>query len=521
MANRHERRPNKRLHSASSRCLALCVAAAWAGVLLPWPAQAQVLELAGGRTSIQPSLSLDQVFTDNYRLSASDKASDSITRATAGVKVQGRSARVQGFLDYSLSGSVYANHSVQNASQQALTSSLNAELIERRLTLEAGATISRRAISAFGASAANAELVNANAAEVRSYRVAPTLRGLLPGGLVYSATAGWTASDAANGGVGNASTGTAAFHLAPGSAGRWAWAVDAQHTASGFSLGRNTDSDRLFGTLSADLNAIDLRLSANAGRELSNLATPQREGHGTWGLGAQWAPSAVTQASAKYDSRAFGHTNQLAFTHRTPLTVWQASSSRSLNYGTASVGQRGTAFELFYAQLASVEPDPIKRVDRVLQLLQRSGLDPNARDDAGFLSGSATLVDQQQLSAAWHGLRDTAVLTIQRSVSRRADPIAAVADDLANASQLRTQSLTLNLSHNLTPVSNLVLVTTWQQSDGSLANQHSVQRLVNLLWSQTLSPYINVSAGLRRGLYDVRPAAYSEAAITALIAARF
>jgi len=488
-------------------------------------AQAQDLLSGGGtrRTTFEPLLSLDQTVSDNYALSAANKSADAITRLSAGVAARVRAARVSGFLDYRLTEVLYARHQAENNRQQALSSQLQAELIEGRLSLESAASVSRAAVSAFSPGAASSELSNTNATEVRQLRLSPVLRGQLGGQMAYSVRGNWQLTDVADRSLGDSTQHAVLLHLEPLRPGVLSWGLDAQTDTTNYKQGTRSTSERLFATLYYTLTQLDLRLGANGGRENSNLGLTQSEVRPTWGVTAAWTPSPRTRLDADYGERFFGRAYSLRGEYRTALTVWHVGGSRSLNTGstTGVAGARGTAFDLFFNQLASVEPDAVKRADIVTALLARNGIDPLANADPAFLTGAVTLVNQIDASAAWRLARDAAVLTWTHSTTRRADQLALVADDLAAASEVRAQSLALSLSHQLTPDSSLTGSLTLRQTDGQLTSQRSTQRLFDLRWNRSLNRQVTVSLGARRALYELNPAPFSESALTATVGARF
>ena len=114
----------------------------------------------------------------------------------------------------------------------------------------------------------------------------------------------------------------------------------------------------------------------------------QRKGYATYGAGAVWTPSPRTSLTANFDERSFGRTHNLSFEHRTALTTWRISDSRSVSTvnGENGAGSRGTAYNLLFAQFASIEPDPVKRTDLVNSALLRSGINPTAGSDRHLIS---------------------------------------------------------------------------------------------------------------------------------------
>jgi len=488
-------------------------------------ARAQAVDAAGPSRAwaIQPQVSVTQTLSSNYRLTAVDPAYDAITRLSAGVSLNGHSGLLRGFLDYSLSGLIHARHSDRNTHQNALNTALTANLAEGRAQVDLGAGISQSAVSAFGAQPSNDRAGTDNITEVRNLRLAPSFRGPLGPGLRYTAALTYAVTSSSRSTLGDSSTGNLAVHVEPSTAGRLGWSVDGSHLDSSFKAGRTTQDDRLFGSLRWRLDDLDLQLAANAGTESTNLASLQRESRGTWGLSGVWSPSPVTRVSGEWEKRFFGNSHAFSVEHRTPLTVWRVTDSRSLNTGGsgASGGGRGTVFDLFFTQFASIEPDPIKRADLVNAFLRSNGIDPNLGLDPSYLRSSATVQDRQEFSVALRGVRSTATLVWTRSNSRRVQVALNLGDDLDNGGQVHLRQLSLDLSHRLTPLSTLSLVLNRQQGTGNLAAQRNLQRAANLLYTTRLTVDTSFSLGLRRALYANSPGPFNESALFATYGLRF
>lgn len=479
---------------------------------------------AGQRTlAVLPSLSVTQTLTNNVRLASADPALDSVTRLTAGVGLQGQTGQLRGYLDYSLSGLVYAKNGELNAFQNSLRAAFTADLVENRMRMDTSASISQSARSAFLAQPDAGGVAVANTSEVRSLNLNPSFRGPLGAGLRYTAALGYTVTDASKTSNGDSSGTTAAVHLEPSTQARLSWSVDASRQTSTYKAGRSTAGDRLFGTLNLRLDDQDLQLNTRVGVELSDRASARRQRYETWGLGAVWAPSPRTRLVADLEQRFFGKSHTLSLEHRTPLTVWRLSDSRSLSTGNGQSGGsgRGTAFDLFFTQFASVEPDPVKRVDLVNSFLRNNGIDPTAGADPSFLRSAATLQDRQELSVAMRGVRSSAVLVLTRSKTRRVDAAASVIDDLQNASEVRLQRYALDLSHRLTPTTSVTLALSTLHGSGTQAGQSNRQRQASVQYAARLSAESDVILGARRTLYATGPAAYAESALFATYGLRF
>jgi uncharacterized protein (PEP-CTERM system associated) len=476
-------------------------------------ARAQSVETYGSAT---------ETVTDNYLLSSVAPSSDSITRLTAGVRLGSNSGQWRGFVDYALSSLLYARHSDSNTHQNTLNADISADLIEGRAKVDVTATIAQSAISAFGAQPSNG-LPIANSTELRTLRVTPSFMGPLGPNFRYTALLGYSVSESADTQAGDSRYTSASVHIEQVSTARLAWSVDGQHSGSDYSGGRATTDDRLLAALSLMLTDLDLKVHANGGIELSDIGALSRQRTRTWGVGGTWAPSPRAQLTAQWDDRFFGHSYSVAAEYRTPLTVFRFSDSRSLSgdNGQAGVGSRGRAFDLYFAQFASIEPDPVKRADLVNSYLRSKSIDPTTGQVPSFLRSAVTVDDRQDFSVAWRGVRDSAMLTLSRSRTQQLDSAVAAADDLAQSNAVWLSGLSVNLSHQLTPASALTLTLRDSHGYGVQSSQDSRQRQLELQHSTALARSASLNVGFRRGLYTTSQSPYSETALFASFGTRF
>ena len=497
---------------------------AWGLAVPALMASSAVLAQSAGSAralALQPSVSVTQTFSSNYLGSGADQASDAITRLTAGLGFRGQSGLVRGYLDYSLSSLVYARHSDHNSLQNALNAALGVDFLEGRGRVDLTANIAQSAVSAFGAQPAAGGNALSNVTELRRLQIAPSFRGPLGPNLRYVAELGFAITDASKTDNGDSSVTNASLHLEPSNAGRLSWSLDATALGSAYKVGRRTEAERLYGGLALRLDELDLRLQANGGLEFTDLATAGRQRYQTWGIGATWTPSPRTQVAAQFDHRFFGASRNVNVTHRTPLTVWRVASSRSVSTnGNQDIGSgRGTAFDLLFAQFASIEPDPLRRSELVNAYLRAQGIDPLF--SPGFLKSTATIQNRQEFSAAWRGVRSTILLAYAQTVDQQVGLASGTAGDLANSAQVRLKTLSLDLSHRLTPVASASMLLSRQGGSGTEAGQRHVQRLLNLQYTTRPNNESNLSIGLRRALSDNQPVAYDETSIFASFGMRF
>ena len=188
------------------------------------------------------------------------------------------------------------------------------------------------------------------------------------------------------------------------------WSAVASHTVSDFRAGRRTFDSRVRAGFNF-LFSPELKVGVTAGRERTDLLVLGGESNPTWGVQADWTPTERTALSANVEKRFFGNSHAFRFSHRTRATVWALSDSRDISttssQGTVSFG---SAYDLFFRQLESAEPDPVRRDQLVRTLLLVNGIDPNAVIVGGFLASAATLERAQVASVALVGARNTVTL---------------------------------------------------------------------------------------------------------------
>jgi len=473
--------------------------------------------------AFEPRLTLSETWTDNHDLGTLKPEGDLVSKLTAGLGWRAQTGVLRGYVDYALTGLVYARHSDRNELQNALNANITADLIDSRLQLVSAASIARSAISAFDVQPGGGG--SAKLAEVRNLQVTPTWRAPLGRTMFYTATLDHVITETANSSVGDAVTTTASLHLEPSERARLGWALDASHLASDFKQGRPSQADRLYGGLSFEVTDHDLRLTSSLGAERSNFGTLDKSTTTTWGVGMQWTPSPATRVAASMEERFFGRSHALDIEHRTARTIFRLHSARTLSTsGNSVAGTRSSLFDLFVGQpgIVALFPDRAQRETYVNNLIRNDlNRDPNQIIDTGFLRSAATLQDVQSISAAWTGPRNTAVLQFSRTATRRADTLTSAVDDLSRVGVVRSNMLSLDLSHRLTPDATLNLLLSSQHSSSDLNDQSMRQTLADLQFSTRLARDRSLSLSLRRAHYNTGLRSYDETALTASVVARF
>jgi uncharacterized protein (PEP-CTERM system associated) len=431
-------------------------------------------------------------------------------------------ARLRGTLDYQLSGSIHARGTEANTTNNTLAARATSELIDRWLFLDASASIGQQAISAFGVQSGDTAIGTANRTEVRSLTLRPSVQGQVGGLARYELSYGRVQTWAGAGQVGDSTDETLTLTLRSARAGALGWDVLASSQRSDFSAGRTTAVDSLRAGLNYQIMP-DWRANLSVGRERSDLVSADGKSQGTWGVGVDWIPSDRTRLSLRRDKRFFGEAYSLNFDHRLPLTTIRLSSSRDLS--TPSQGYRNAgsvaAYDLLFANLAAVQPDPQLRHALVMQQLAALGLNPTSQVAMGFLTSGVTQVTRHELSLATRGVRTTFTLSLFRSDSRRVDTALNLSDDFSQTDNIRMSGGSIAVAHRLTPQSSLSLSLSRQRNEGDLASQRTDLKTMQIQWTTQLSLRSNLLVGARRNEFDSDSAPYNESALFATYGIRF
>lgn len=458
-----------------------------------------------------PSISITETLTDNRNINARDKQADAITQISPSVSLSGRSGALQGNLNYTLNGLVYARESSLNAVYHSLSSNANLQFLDGRAGLSAGASAGRQAVSAFGTQGADPTLNSGNQAQVFSYSLSPFFRGRLPGDMGYDVRFGYTASSSDAGTVGDSSSTLLAANLT-GRTGRVGWGIDASRNVGRVGGQAPTHNSRL-GASASFTPDVEWLLSLRIGSETDDLRTDGSGGRTTnWAGGVTWTPGPRTSLQLGIERRFFGRSHSLAVSHRMARTIWTASDSRNLSYSGVSGRSAVSTYDLLFAQLASVEPDPARRDALVRAIL---AADPQASErtvTGGFLSASPSVQRSQNLSMAYQGLRAT--FSVSLSTSRTEGvPGSTPAGDLAQPGGVRQQGFHLGGTHRLTPDSSLSVGASVQRTPDSGLQRGNTLRTINATWNGRLGPYGTVSLGARHSQFDSDLNPYHESAL--------
>lgn len=500
----------------TAACAAALAACAGAG-----PLQAQ--DAGPRRLAIVPTATLGQTVTDYHRTQAGDEPrSEAITTVGAGLRMTGRGERVQGYVDYTLTGLLYARDSQSNDLQNRLQASVLGELVERHLFVSAQASITQQPISALAVQTPDGVATSRNRTEVSTLALQPTLQGRL--GTIADLKAALNLSATDTGGAQDTSDSTnagATVSVSSATAGRLGWSVDASRQMVDFKTGRKTEDARLTLGLSYRPD-VDWQFRLRGGVEENNYRVANgKERYDNWGAGLSWTPSPRTKLALDGDRRAFGHSHTLALEHRSHRTVWRYRDSQDVSRGSAGTVQTLVgAYDLFFSLYASQEPDPVLREQLVDGLLQRNNLQRDSLIAAGFLASAVTLQRRQELSMAIDGQRTSFLVSAFANRSSRVDTVSSGIDDVVGGNNLRQRGLSFTVAHRLTTTGALNLMASALRSS-DYGGLRTDLRSVSATWSERLGARTNFSLGLRHSEFDATADPYTENAVTANLSLRF
>ncbi|MBV8034004.1 MAG: TIGR03016 family PEP-CTERM system-associated outer membrane protein [Pelomonas sp.] len=478
--------------------------------------------------SIRPRIAISQGWTDNLRLSETNRDAALITTVSPGISIVRNTGALRGSLDYSLNGIAYLKTNYGSQLQNSLTANGQAEIIPRTFFVEAQASIGQQNASAFGLQAAPtlgsqgsvAALDNPNRRETGTLTVSPLLHGQLGGLASMDLRGNFSITEVRGSSLGDSRGRGGSLRIAQLNAGVLGWyllASTQQVSSVGAASNRNSSAV-------AGLNYrpnLDWVFSANGGQERNDYLSGGGSAQSgfTGGVTAEWTPTPRTRVNGNWQSHNYGNSYGLSFEHRMRNSVWRVSDSRSVMLGnTGATGGVRTNYDLFFQLYASLEPDPVKRDALVRADLQALGLSPDAPAATGFLSTGPSQLRTQMLSFTLQGVRSNVTATVSRSItSRLGDNLNQ--GDLANNASIEQRSYALTGSYQLTPVTGLSLTASRQESVGDASRRAQLTSLICSLNSR-LGSRLSLLLGARHSRFvGVTP--YSENAAYATLTQQF
>jgi hypothetical protein len=500
---------------------------------------------AGSRTlRITPIFTVEQTFTDNVALSATDTKSDSITRLSPGISLDSRSGRVVGLLSYSADVLVYARENDKNTIQNSLSANLSSDLVDDHVRLDVRASVSQQSLSAFGVRTGSSTLVNDNSTEVATLTLSPSVRSRFGANGNASARLTWSRTNASSTDEGDLQTLIA--DASAGSRYEWIdWTFDASRVVDDFGGVDDTTRDDVLATLGATPHSA-LRFSLRTGWKSDDIVDAGLQSGSFWGVGIDWSPHDTVKLGYAIDDTYFGraqsidlgffptprtnltltgseevygNTYSLRFSHRMARSTWTYSDIQGLSGGDLldpNAQQLVDNYRRAYDEcLRSIRDAAL--CDQLARLVV--GLDP--KGTGGFLNSQSSVDRAKVASVSYAGIRTTVTLAGSYSENRRIAGVSYAVGDLSTTDRVRETGWSVGLSHRLTPISTLALRTSLQRTLDSGPLLGNELRESAIVYSATLGVRTTGNIELRHTEFDSPNNPYNETALTGSLSFRF
>jgi uncharacterized protein (PEP-CTERM system associated) len=473
-----------------------------------------------------PTLGARAELTNNVNLSA-EKKSDLILGIRPGIQIGGQSARVRGFLNYTLDANFYASDLNRATFYNNLFAEANVEAIENWMFIDASASISQQYINPFGTQSGDTSLNNDNQTQVTTLRVSPYVNGQIAGQVDYLGRLFYSGTNSGTSQASNSSVwgGLLSF----GATTRWSrlsWGLTFSYREAAFEDTR-TEFDQL--SIASLTYAItpDLKFTVRGNVETSNLVSVDSETNTGWGLGLRWNPSPRTNLALEYDQRVFGSSHLYSFFYFAPRSVWAISSVQRLSTGqfgtgVGATGGGGSTFDVLFAQFATIEPDPVARAQLVNAFIQANGLDPGNSGGTTFLPNQVTLETNNEASVALQGTRSTVIFSVFQTEAQALQSALLNPDNILSAGNVITWlGGGVNWAHRLTPRDSLVLNVRGRRTTESVGSEESTLWTGTATWSRQVAPRATMSLAARYQNLSSTTSPYNEAALLATLNMQF
>lgn len=478
---------------------------------------------------IKPRISLTETLTDRANVGSAvvGDRSDLITTLAPGLQIQANTARLKASLDYTLRALVYANNADFNTTQNQLNAFGSFEAIDNWFFIDFNGRIGQQAVSSFGAVSPSSGSINQNSVETSNFGISPYIRGRLSNDMNYQVRYNTSTTQSSRGSVSNVDIAQWVGQLQGGTAFKSLnWALDLNQQNVDYAQGRQTEAT-VFRGISTYAITPEFRVSLSAGRESNDYASADQTSRMTHGYGFDWAPSERTKLSIFRERRFFGNGHSYSLTHRFPLSSISFTDSRDVSIlpnQFTSLNSTGSTFDVFSPLLTQMCNASLGNtagqaaIDQcVADLFASLNLPANYQTTSSFLTSRATLMRRQQLAWTLLGVRNTLTIMANRSENETMFAATALNDDFSNLNltNIKQRGFSLNFSHKLSAQSNLSVMASRQNSQGTgtITNLKTTMTMYQASATTKLSAKTNGSISLRRSEFDSTTNPYTENAI--------
>ena len=396
---------------------------------------------AEGGWRIRPQMSLFETYTDNVTFARDDfKKSDFITQINPGILVTHIGRRFNLNAQYTMNNLIYAEQSNFTRTRQQLNATATTELIENFFFVDGRAMNSQQNATLFGPQAIDNVNVTGNRVNITTLSVSPYIRHRFQDFATTELRYTRNIVSSSSGALRNSQADAFAAGLNSGTAfNTLRWGLNYSNQTVHFSgSSRPVELERSIANVRYMVTR-QFGLTAMGGYERNSFISIRgNPSSPTWMVGFVWEPTERTNIAVSGGQRFYGNTYAGSVSHRTRLTVWDASYNESISTfnqqtglgSSAAVG--GSLSQLLAAQNPTFSPDIIQQNSNALLGLGFSG---SFFSPTNFLTNQLFLQKSLQASVAMNGVRNTVVFRIF-NLTRKAFSPDSVDADLVGAANL-------------------------------------------------------------------------------------
>jgi uncharacterized protein (PEP-CTERM system associated) len=367
---------------------------------------------------VTPSVTARETYSDNIGSQPDDLTRGGfVSELAPSISITGITPRLKVGASAEWRKYAYSTDATSNLrnNDRRYSASAQAIVVKELLFVDATASGSRQAVSAFGPVPNNSYTSN-NGTDIRTWSISPYLRHRFGATATLTARVARDSVEGGSGnGFGNSMATTRAADLVSGTAfPDVGWNVHYSRQDMSAERTGDTKTENSQAGLQYRISQ-HLSLTSTVGYDKYEYrALGERTRGRSWSGGFVWAPSSRTKVQATYGRRYFGKTGSFDASYRTPHTVW------SLNYADiitttrqqfllpAAVDTAALLDRLF----TTAYPDPVLRQQIVQAYMAQTGLPPTLVDSINFLSNRYMRNKRLQGSVAFKGARSDLIMTV-------------------------------------------------------------------------------------------------------------
>lgn len=374
--------------------------------------------LARAEWKFTPTVTLRETYTDNVALARDELAEGRfVTEISPGFVLVNNSRRFKFNSVYQLHYYAFDDNDVPDTKhvQNQFFADLRSVLIDDLLYFDASGSVGQQAVSAFGPGVNGNGYATANRANVKTWRMGPTLRHEF--GTSATAVVRYThdSVDAGSSGLGATRSDNLSASLASGPQFRkFGWdVVYSRQKLDDTRAPESTVQNASLGLRWQLLQTLQFNLRGGYDEyDYQSLEGPSKGNF--WQLGMVWEPSSRSSLRASVGKRYYGDSYSLEALHRSRGTVWsinyndEVTTTRSQFLLPATVDTAAMLDRLFRTDI----PDPEQRRLAVEAYIRATGLPASLAENVNYFTNRYLLQKRWQASVVLNSSRSTAVFSL-------------------------------------------------------------------------------------------------------------